>query len=131
VGPRAYPDTVTNSLPVSVKSNACWRGSKPVITPTELQNGIILTQSYFCGRRTSPSFKIILPPPPEAFSTYSSFHQCVLHGLPVLVAVLPSSTYLFTVGVAGFSFHFITLKHTLQSVGLLWTRDRPVAETSI
>jgi hypothetical protein len=44
--------------------------------------------------------------------------------------VLPSSTYLFTVGVVGFYFHFITLKHTLQSVGLLWTRDRPVAETS-
>jgi hypothetical protein len=27
-------------------------------------------------------------------------------------------------------FHFITLKHTSQSVGLLWMRDRPVAETS-
>jgi hypothetical protein len=29
-----------------------------------------------------------------------------------------------------FIFHFITLKHTPQSVGLLWTRDRPGAETS-
>jgi hypothetical protein len=27
-------------------------------------------------------------------------------------------------------FHLITLKHTPQSVGLLWTRDRPVAEAS-
>jgi hypothetical protein len=27
-------------------------------------------------------------------------------------------------------FHLITLRHTPQSVGLLWTRDRPVAETS-
>jgi hypothetical protein len=27
-------------------------------------------------------------------------------------------------------FHLITIKHTPQSVGLLWTRDRPVAETS-
>jgi hypothetical protein len=44
--------------------------------------------------------------------------------------VLPSSTYLFTVGVEGFYFHLITLKHTTQSVGLLWARDRPVAETS-
>jgi hypothetical protein len=26
--------------------------------------------------------------------------------------------------------HFITLKHTAQSVGLLWTSGRPVAETS-
>jgi hypothetical protein len=29
-----------------------------------------------------------------------------------------------------FYFHLITLRHTTQSVGLLWTRDRPVAETS-
>jgi hypothetical protein len=27
-------------------------------------------------------------------------------------------------------FHLMTLRHTPQSVGLLWTRDRPVAETS-
>jgi hypothetical protein len=45
-------------------------------------------------------------------------------------AVLPSSTYLFTVGVEGFYFHLIILKHTPQSVRLLWTKDRPVAETS-
>jgi hypothetical protein len=30
----------------------------------------------------------------------------------------------------GCLFHLITLRHTPQSVGLLWTRDRPVAETS-
>jgi hypothetical protein len=30
----------------------------------------------------------------------------------------------------GVWFHFITLNYTPQSVGLLWTRDRPVAETS-
>jgi hypothetical protein len=29
-----------------------------------------------------------------------------------------------------FKFHLITLKHTPQSLGFLWTRDRPVAETS-
>jgi hypothetical protein len=29
-----------------------------------------------------------------------------------------------------FAFHLITLRHTPQSVGLLWTRDRPAAETS-
>jgi hypothetical protein len=44
--------------------------------------------------------------------------------------LLPSSTYLFTAGVEGFYFHLITLRHTPQMVGLLWTRDRPVAETS-
>jgi hypothetical protein len=44
--------------------------------------------------------------------------------------VLTSSTYLFTAGVAGFYFHLITLRHIPQSVGLLWTRDRPIAETS-
>jgi hypothetical protein len=44
---------------------------------------------------------------------------------------LPSSTYLFTAGVEGFcNFHLITLRRTQQSVGLLWMRDRPDAETS-
>jgi hypothetical protein len=43
------------------------------------------------------------------------------------------SPYLFcllTVSVEVIYFHLITLKHTPQSVGLLWTRDRPLAETS-
>jgi hypothetical protein len=35
-----------------------------------------------------------------------------------------------TAGVEVVYFHLITLRHTPQSVGLLWTRDRPVAETS-
>jgi hypothetical protein len=43
---------------------------------------------------------------------------------------LPSSAYLFTPGVEFVYFHLITLRHTSQSVGLLWTRDWPVAETS-
>jgi hypothetical protein len=42
----------------------------------------------------------------------------------------PYLFYLFTVGVEVVYFHLITLRHTPQSVGLLWTRDRPVAETS-
>jgi hypothetical protein len=45
-------------------------------------------------------------------------------------AVLPSSNYLFTAGVKFVYFHLITLRHTAQSAGLLWTRDRSVAETS-
>jgi hypothetical protein len=55
-----------------------------------------------------------------------------MHKIPVgvFLLVLPSSTYLFTVGVEVFVFRFITFKHTPHSVGLLWTRDRPVAETS-
>jgi hypothetical protein len=44
-------------------------------------------------------------------------------------AVLLSSTYLFRVGVEGFYFHLIIVKHTPQSVEPLWTRDRPVTET--
>jgi hypothetical protein len=39
--------------------------------------------------------------------------------------VLPSYIYLFTVGVEVVYLHLITLRHTPQSVGLLWTRDRP------
>jgi hypothetical protein len=42
----------------------------------------------------------------------------------------PSVFYLITVGVEVVYFHLITLRHTPQSVGLLWTRDRPVAETT-
>jgi hypothetical protein len=46
--------------------------------------------------------------------------------------VLHSPTYLFTADVVGFLWvHLITLRHAPQSVGLLWTRDRPVTETSI
>jgi hypothetical protein len=42
----------------------------------------------------------------------------------------PSLFYLLTVGVEFVYFHLITLRHTPQSVGLLWTRDHSVAETS-
>jgi hypothetical protein len=42
----------------------------------------------------------------------------------------PSLFYLLTVGVEVVYFHLITLRHTPQSVALLWTRDRPVARTS-
>jgi hypothetical protein len=42
----------------------------------------------------------------------------------------PSLFYLFTAGVEVVYFHLITPRHTPQSVGFLWTRDRPVAETS-
>jgi hypothetical protein len=43
------------------------------------------------------------------------------------------SPYLFclpTVRVEVVYFHLITLRHTPQSIRLLWTRDRPVTETS-
>jgi hypothetical protein len=42
----------------------------------------------------------------------------------------PSLSYLLTVGVGVVYLHLITLRHTPQSIGLLWTRDRLVAETS-
>jgi hypothetical protein len=42
----------------------------------------------------------------------------------------PDIFYLLTVGVEVVHFHLITLRHTPHSVGLLWTRDRPGAETS-
>jgi hypothetical protein len=65
---------------------------------------------------------------------FSSITVAAYHTLttffPLLIVALPSSTCLFTAGVEGFHFHLITLKHTPHSVGLLWTRDRPLAETS-
>jgi hypothetical protein len=45
-------------------------------------------------------------------------------------AVLTSCTYLFTVVAEVVYFHLITVRHTPQSVGLLWTGDRPVAEAT-
>jgi hypothetical protein len=47
-----------------------------------------------------------------------------------IILLSRSLFYLLTVGVEVVYFHLITLKHTTQSVGLLWTKDRPVAETS-
>jgi hypothetical protein len=48
------------------------------------------------------------------------------------VSFRPYLFYLLTAGVevVCFYFHLITFRHTPQSVGLLWTRDRTVAETS-
>jgi hypothetical protein len=42
----------------------------------------------------------------------------------------PYLFYLLTAGVEVVYFHLVTLRHTPQSVGLLWTRDRPFTETS-
>jgi hypothetical protein len=42
----------------------------------------------------------------------------------------PYIFYLLTIGVEVVYFYLIALRHTPQSVGLLWTRDRPIAETS-
>jgi hypothetical protein len=42
----------------------------------------------------------------------------------------PYLFYLLKIGVDVFVFHLITLRHTPQSVGVFWTRDQPVAETS-
>jgi hypothetical protein len=42
----------------------------------------------------------------------------------------PDLLYRLTVCVEFCYVHLITFRHTPQSVGLLWTRDRPVAETS-
>jgi hypothetical protein len=57
-------------------------------------------------------------------------HRLLMKYIDCFVSFRSPSFYLFTVRVEGFYFHLITLKHTPQSVGLLWTRDRPVAETS-
>jgi hypothetical protein len=77
------------------------------------------------------------------FKCQLTYHNCEtarIHGIAYLFqllrvvsfrfVVLPSSTYLLTAGVEVIYLHLITLRHTPQSVGLLRTRDRPVAETS-
>jgi hypothetical protein len=49
---------------------------------------------------------------------------------PVLLYHSPHLFCLLTVGVEVVYFHLITLRHTPQSVGLLWTKHWPVAGTS-
>jgi hypothetical protein len=55
--------------------------------------------------------------------------KTIMFDSPQLFFRSPSLFCLLTVGVEVVYFHLITLRHTPQSVGLLWTRDRPVAET--
>jgi hypothetical protein len=62
---------------------------------------------------------------PRMFQTHSCIYHC--HYISFRS---PYPVYLLTVGVEVFVFHLITLRHTSHSVGLLWTRDRPVAEPS-
>jgi hypothetical protein len=57
------------------------------------------------------------------------FDETFDRSMVLFISVLTSSTYLFTAGVEVVDFHLITLRHTPQSVGLRWTRDRPVTET--
>jgi hypothetical protein len=79
------------------------------------------------------------PPPPPPFGDAKT-SDCISYFVRMneLIAVRhnyrmfrsPYLFYLLTVGVEVVYFHLITLRHTPQSVGLLWPRDRPVAETS-
>jgi hypothetical protein len=94
------------------------------------------THILFCHSRLIISFDVTCSELPAASlkkQPYINMRGCVARACKVqfCFAVLPSSTYLFTAGVEGVYFHLITLRHTPQSVGFLWTRDRPVAETSI
>jgi hypothetical protein len=61
--------------------------------------------------------------------TITAVRNVAMNYVSFRFAVLPSSAYLFAAGVeVFFYFHLVTL--TQQSVGLLWTSDRRVAETS-
>jgi hypothetical protein len=60
--------------------------------------------------------------------------MCVIYWSGFMISekflVLTSSTCSQQVSRFVYYFRVITLRHTPLSVGLLWTRDRPVAETS-
>jgi hypothetical protein len=61
-----------------------------------------------------------------------SFHKCFIsiHSFIIVSFPSPSLFYVLTVGVEVVYFHLITLRHKPQSVGLHWTRDWSVSETS-
>jgi hypothetical protein len=57
--------------------------------------------------------------------------MALIHGLiNFFLFCIPSLFHPLTAGVEVVYFHLITLRHTPQSVGLLWTSDQPDAETS-
>jgi hypothetical protein len=98
---------------------ACWAGcvvtgQNPELQSRSLYYLLTVTNVTNCSSSSSSS------------SNSSSRVVVVV----IRFVVLPFSTYLFTAGVEVVYFHLITLRLTPQSAGLLWTRDRPVAETS-
>jgi hypothetical protein len=67
-----------------------------------------------------------LPP----WTGFQPIHEGVNFIGTIVSFLSPSLFYLLAASVEVVYFHLITLRHTPQSVGLLWKRDRPVAETS-
>jgi hypothetical protein len=75
--------------------------------------------------RENPSFVPLCPP-----KFLLVVHEAICWRVYDVFVRSPSLFYILTVGVeVVFYFHLITLRHTPQSVGLLWTRDRPIAES--
>jgi hypothetical protein len=85
---------------------------------------ITLTSQHVLVERLSALHTPVQP----GVANTSSYVTLLIHGKGF--AVLTSSAYLFTAGVRDFVFYLIIHRHTPQSVGFLWTRDRPLAETS-
>jgi hypothetical protein len=84
-----------------------------------------------------PSVRMKRRQDPTSVFSLNLLFQCfikVYQHIKILVQIVsfhsPNLFYRLTVGVEVVYFHLITLRHTPQSVGLLWTRDRPVTETS-
>jgi hypothetical protein len=64
------------------------------------------------------------------FSKPSWSKRVMSYALGFVSFLSPSLLYLLTAGVEVVYFHLIIRRQMPQSVGLLWTRDRPVAGTS-
>jgi hypothetical protein len=116
------------TLPIKYK--AVWT-REPVWMPWRRENSLSLLEiaPRFLSC-TARSIVTILTELSHLFTMFSLQVYLEELSLKSCFVVLPSSTYLFTAGVEVVYFHSITLRHTPQSVGLLWMRDRPVAETS-
>jgi hypothetical protein len=86
-------------------------GHRPSISPTVFDSNLFILSSF----NGAASIIIII---------------IIIIIITTIIVILPSSTYLFTVGVEVVYCHLITLRHIPQLVGFFWTMDRPVAETS-
>jgi hypothetical protein len=121
-----------------------WQTSQPLITREQIRDLIFslfslqLCQAsvltiYLTVKSTTATFSsfLIVTCHKTHCCRFSSCH-CSLNLVLFRFASFRSHSpfYLLTVRVNVIYFHLMPLRHTPQSAGLLWTRDRPVAEIS-
>jgi hypothetical protein len=121
-------------------------GFRPMLTRSELLWDIMQRRWVIVDRRFGTTYQSLLQGSRRTLKMEpircpeTSVKDCVTSQKRAGLKLSPSCTHLCSPSLfyllvhsrcRGFLwFHLITLRHAPQSVGVLWTRDRPVAETS-